>query len=325
MIFLHIRLFYLSPVIISLHPYTFLIYTTMKVRTHITYDLPKSDEYLVLIADSGSTRTDWGLADRGTYIKRITTQGMNPYFQTAAEIDDVIRGELMPQIGKVDIRAVHFYGAGCGAEDKKSFTQRRLKASLGPRVSVESDMMGTARALLGDDSGIACILGTGSNSCLYDGEKIVDQVPSLGFIIGDEGSGASLGKALVGNHFKRKLSANLSRKLTSICGLTLPALLEHAYKNPFPNRYLARFALFLKDNMDEEEVRELIYENFRSFFERNILQYADFNKHPICFTGSIAFHFGALLHAAAQSFSLSIRDIQQNPMEGLVRYHAKPK
>ncbi|MDR2498890.1 MAG: ATPase [Tannerellaceae bacterium] len=282
----------------------------------------EKDKGLVLIADGGSTRTDWGLACGSDLVMRLSSAGMNPYFQTAAEMEAILKASVLPELGDRRIESLYFYGAGCGSAAKNAAMAACMAACFNAPAQVESDMLGAARGLLGMRRGIACILGTGSNSCLYDGRGIIDQVPAMGFILGDEGSGASLGKLLLGEHFKRNLSVRMSARLLTEWGATQADVLEHTYSRPFPSRYLAGFAPFLRENLHEPEIRALVLEAFRSFLERNVLKYAGYAAEPLCFAGSIAYHFADVLRAAARSLSLKIAAIEQSPMEGLARYHA---
>ena len=276
----------------------------------------------ILIADSGSTRTDWGVACNGKYVKRVITGGMNPYFQSTEEMARIINDDLKPQIEGIPLHSAFFYGAGCGSTDKQELTAAEIEKGLGVMTKVDSDMLGAARGLLGRNSGIACILGTGSNSCMYSGQGIVDQVPALGFILGDEGSGATLGKLLINALFKRQLPERLASKLLQERGLSQPDVLERVYRMPFPNRYLAGFTTFLKDNIEEDEIRQLVFESFKSFFERNVMGYVGCSNEIVCFAGSVAYYFAEVLRSAADCFPIKLGTIVQNPMEGLAAYHS---
>lgn len=275
-----------------------------------------------LLADSGSTKTTWCLVSDGSPSLTFRTGGINPFYQTEAGIERELTGNVLPTLPSGGVDAVCFYGAGCIGE--KAAALRRLLARLFPSaqtVDVETDMLGAARALCGHSAGIACILGTGSNSCFYDGTRICANVPPLGFILGDEGSGAVLGKLLVGNVLKRLWPSRLADAFFAYTGLTQEALLDRVYRQPFPNRFLAGLAPFLSARLDEEPVRRLVAGSFRDFLTRNVAQY-DYRTHPVHFTGSVAWHFRALLEEAAHDLGIGLGHVVQSPIEGLVRFHS---
>lgn len=278
---------------------------------------------MILIADSGSTKTEWCLADQGAAVRRLLTAGTNPYFQTPEEISREIRESLRPALEGMPVEAICFYGAGCASPEKNRIVEEALASYFPVPINVYSDLVGAARSLCGDRPGIACILGTGSNSCVYDGQRITDQVSPLGFILGDEGSGATLGKMLVGDCLKRQLPEPLAREFMERYELTPALLLERVYKRPFPNRYLASFSPFLREHLAEPAIHRLVYDSFRSFFVRNILVYKEYGRYPAHFVGSVAFHFQEVLREAAASVGVELGLIRQAPMEGLVEYHFK--
>lgn len=274
-----------------------------------------------LIADSGSTKTDWCLVPAGSPPHTFRTGGINPFYQTEAEIERELTGHVLPLLPPAGVDAVCFYGAGCTGG--KAAALRRLLARLFPSAQVveaETDMLGAARALCGHSAGIACILGTGSNSCFYDGTRICANVPPLGFILGDEGSGAVLGKLLVGNVLKRLWPSRLSEAFFAYTGLTQEALLDRVYRQPFPNRFLAGLAPFLSARLDAEPVRRMVAGSFRDFLARNVAQY-DYHTHPVHFTGSVAWHFRPLLEEVAHGLGIKPGRVVQSPLEGLVRFH----
>jgi N-acetylglucosamine kinase-like BadF-type ATPase len=277
---------------------------------------------MILIADSGSTKTQWCVADREKTAQRIFTAGINPYFQTSKEIRQDIETALFPSIKDFGIEAVYFYGAGCASPEKKQIIYEALSLFLPASIEVYSDLTGAARALCRQQPGIACILGTGSNSCLYNGRMIVGNVPPLGYILGDEGSGAALGKRFISDCLKNLLPRHLIDAFESQYKLTTADILERVYRQPFPNRYLASLARFLKENMHEPRIHELVYDEFRSFFARNVMQYANFEAYPVHFTGSVAFYFQPTLREAARSLSIRIERIEPTPMPDLLAYHS---
>jgi len=277
-----------------------------------------------LIADSGSTKTHWCVIEDKKILKEIFTKGINPFYQSKEEIENELRTNLVPFISEYLINEIHFYGAGCAFEEQKKLISHIFQPFY-PKASikVESDLLAAARSLFGYKKGIACILGTGSNSCLYDGEKIVMNVPPLGFILGDEGSGAVLGKKLVADVLKNQLPQELSTNFLSQYHLNIEIILENVYKKPFPNRYLAQFTPFLKENIQHPSIHNIVYTAFNDFFIRNISQYLSKENVPVAFVGSIAFHFSEILKKVASEKQIVISMIRQQPMEGLITYHSE--
>ena len=271
---------------------------------------------MIAIADSGSTKTTWSFVDGDGTESRQETGGINPYYQSDEEMKQLLEEALL---GKT-IDTVHFYGAGC--TPAKQPVVERLLAQLLPnaKVEVESDLLGAARGLCGVSPGIACILGTGSNSCQYDGTLITHNVSPLGFILGDEGSGAYLGKRLVGDLLKGQLPAELKDAFLKIYKLTMADIIERVYRQPFPNRFLASFSPFILEHIEQPDVRLLVADSFRTFLERNVMQY-DYAHHGVHFVGSVAWHYREILHETATHLGLTVGEIEQSPMAGLVIYH----
>ncbi len=278
---------------------------------------------MILLADSGSTKTEWAVVEKGGQARRILTKGINPVYQTEEEIAGAVADELVPQLdGPAVFEALHFYGSGC-LPHNTAVVARALTARLHVQGTVEvtTDMLGAARSLCGRERGIACILGTGSNSCLYDGESIVENVPPLGFILGDEGSGASLGKQLVGDLLKNQLADGLKAAFFEEFPLTPADIIERVYRRPFPNRFLASLSPFLARHLDDEGIRRLARDSFKAFIRRNVMQYTGYRECTVHFTGSIAYHYRELLQEAARETGLHIGRVTQSPMEGLICYH----
>lgn len=274
-----------------------------------------------LIADSGSTKTDWCLTeDNGRILQQIKTGGINPVFLSDEELCDATR-DVARQVEDIRPEAIRFYGAGC-IPTQTERVRRALKQAFTGTEDVEaaSDMLGAARALCGRRAGIACILGTGSNSCFYDGENIVANVSPLGFILGDEGSGAVLGKLLVGSLLKNQLTPGLKEAFLEQYALTPADIIERVYRRPLPNRFLASLSPFLAAHLEDAGVHQLVLDAFRDFLRRNVMQY-DWQAHDVHCCGSIAFHYKKILAEAAVSLGIRIGQIIQSPMEGLVRYH----
>jgi N-acetylglucosamine kinase-like BadF-type ATPase len=274
-----------------------------------------------LIADSGSTRTTWQVSDSAILCKEHLTTGINPFYQTQDEISTLIKENMAPALSQYPIDEIFFYGAGCAFDDKKKMVANALQASFPEaHVAVESDLLGAARGLFQHEKGIACILGTGSNSCEYNGESIVKNVSPLGYILGDEGSGAVLGKLFIGDCLKNQLPDWLREKFFDEYELTPAMILDRVYKQAFPNRFLASFTPFLSAHLEEPAIFNLVYDAFDSFIVRNLFQY-NTAELPIGFIGSIALHFSDVLEIAAAEHQLNIARILKNPVEGLMEYH----
>ena len=278
---------------------------------------------MILIADSGSTKTDWAAVDGGTVVCRTQTKGMNPFFQTEEEMTAELRDVLLPQLPSLPVESVYFYGAGCTPEKCPVVAETLRKALNVTRNSeVYSDMLGAARGLCGREEGIVCIMGTGSNSCLYNGEKFTANVSPLGFILGDEGSGAVLGKLLVGDLLKNQLGQELKDKFLQQFNLTPADIIDRVYRKPFPNRFLASLSPFLAQNIQEPGIRNLVKNSFLAFLRRNVMQYENYQMHRVHFIGSIAYYYKEILTEAVQECGLHMGNIMKAPMEGLIRYHA---
>ena len=278
---------------------------------------------MILIADSGSTKTSWCITEAGNVLQTIHTSGINPYFQSKDEIADQLTRELFPQleVEKKDIRAVYFYGAGC-VYDKVETVQGAIENLMNvPVIEVYTDLLAAARGVCGRQPGIACILGTGSNSCFYDGETIVQNVSPLGYILGDEGGGAVLGKLLVGDLLKGMMSDELKNKFLQQYELTPAQIIDRVYRQPFPNRFLAGLSPFLAENIHEPMIYSLVLNSFKSFIIRNVKQY-DYCAWPVHFTGSIAYYYRDILADAASETGIRTGIVVKSPLQGLVAFHA---
>lgn len=277
---------------------------------------------MILIADSGSTKTSWSLVDREGMMFEYTTLGINPFFQSEEDIYEDLAANLFPKICMISIEEIFFYGAGCALPEKKEVVARALRRFY-PKatIEIESDLLAVARAQCRQNVGIACILGTGSNSCFYNGEKIVKNVSPLGYILGDEGSGAVLGRLLVSDCLKNQLPQRLTDKFFKRFDITPAQILENVYKRPFPNRFLASFTIFLSENICEPEIAEIVNKGFRDFLTRNVMQY-DYENYCVHVIGSIAYYFADNLNAVAGELGVTIGSIERSPMKGLVIYHS---
>lgn len=277
---------------------------------------------MLLIADSGSTKTDWRLVDEdGKTVTKTKTEGLNPYFLSGQKIAAIIKERVLPVIH--DVEKVFFYGAGCGLPAKAAQVADSLtiiSARLPPEVS--GDILGSARSLLQDTRGTACILGTGSNSCIYDGREIISIMPSLGFMFSDWGSGTVMSKDLISLILQEKLPAELIEDFQETYQVGRVEILDNIYNKPLPNRFLASFTPFLLKYSEEPACRQIILDNFRNFFLYYVLRYPDREKElKVSFTGSIAHNFRKYLLEVAGDMDIAIEKIVQHPMEGLVHYH----
>jgi N-acetylglucosamine kinase-like BadF-type ATPase len=278
---------------------------------------------MILLADGGSTKVDWCLVDHGVLKKRVYTKGANPFHRTTEDISNEINLLLVPELKNDKIDAVYFYGAGCAFPEKNELIKHAIAENFeAPCIKVDSDLLGTAVGLWGDKPGIACVLGTGSNSCFYDGEKIVEHVSPLGFMLGDEGSGAVLGRLFMGSCLKNQFSPAIKEAFFKYINLTVPQILDKVYKQPMPSRFMASICPFIKDYLHEQSIHDLVYTAFEDFFKKNVMQY-DYRNHQVSFAGSVAYHFKDILVEVASGLHIEVGDIVQSPMDGLIKFYSK--
>ena len=275
---------------------------------------------MILIADSGSTKTDWALvSDQSSTV--VAMQGISPVHQSDAQIRQILTDELLSQLSAADVDAVYFYGSGVRSD--KEAPMASLLQGLFPAagaVEAHSDLLGAARALCGHKEGVACILGTGANSCLYDGSRVVQNTSALGYILGDEGSGAVLGRALLNGLYKGVLSKEIKDLFENETGLTLNEVIERVYRQPLPNRFLASLAPFIHRHLDDSGIRSMVISCFCEFFSKNIKPYNRLDL-PVGFVGSVAWYFSDELREAAEMTGFSVGTILQSPISALVAYH----
>ena len=277
---------------------------------------------MILIADSGSTKTDWRLIAPDGLVAQAKTVGFNPYYQSTEDIFSSLEGSLLPQLNGQKPGEIFFYGAGCGDEAKRKIVaDALLQAFPESVVTVQHDLIAAARALCRHEPGIACILGTGSNSCLYNGREIVQNIPPLGFILGDEGSGAYLGKRIIQAFLRQELPEDLQENFAKRYKVTKEDILDKVYAQPFPNRYMATFAKYLFDKRRHPAVYPLIHQSFTDFFDKSVCRYPGYSELPVHFVGSIAFYFGDILRKIARERQIRVQHILENPIAGLTLYH----
>ena len=274
-----------------------------------------------LIADSGATKAEWCLLHNGKR-KTVFTQGISPYFLNTEQITDLLLKELKPKLRNIEVDEIYYYGTGCANPiNAKSVKKAVSKVFPESKVDVNHDLMAAARALCGKKKGVACILGTGSNSCYYDGKKIVKNSPGLGYVLGDEGSGAYLGKKVIQYYLYGTFDDELRGRFDLTYTTNTAEILESVYKKPLPNRYLASFAKFLADNRGHYMIENIIEDGLNDFFFSHLCKYRETWTLPVHFAGSVAFGFKDVLQQLCNSYEFELGRVMKNPMEGLVEYH----
>ena len=279
---------------------------------------------MILIAESGSTKTDWRLLD-GQKVAQTETIGLNPYFVDSDQIAAEIKAFINENRSK-KITEVHFYGTGVTDESKSEIVKTGILKALGypSEVFTYSDVIAAARALFRKNEGIACILGTGSNSCLWDGEKISFQIPPLGFWLGDEGSGGHLGKLLMLDYLHKEMPGDILEIFEQKYGvLTRGEILTKAYKEDKPNKYFASFSVFLSENRNNEYCINLIKNSFKQYLEKYLLKYPQLKEQSIGFVGSIAYYYQDILAGVCGENGITISKIIEKPMDELQKFHEK--
>lgn len=276
---------------------------------------------MILIADSGSTKTDWRLIDENKQIQQFSTQGINPYFNTTKQILTVLKSELSSNI-QHPISNIFFYGAGCRVEDKKKIVELALSEVFPKsKIEIHTDLLGAARSLCGKNAGIAAILGTGANTCYYDGSKIVENRTSAGFILGDEGSGAHIGKTFVQAFLNDEMPKDIADRFVARFKLSKDDIIDAVYRQPMPNRFLASFSKFIYQNLKEQYILDLVAGCFNQFFDKHICKYEKHKEVKLSCTGSVAFYYSNALRAVALEKGVSIDTITETPIAGLTLYH----
>ncbi len=279
---------------------------------------------MILIADSGSTKTAWRLINDTGGIEQFTTVGMNPVHKNQSELQEIIQSELIGpnKLNPESIEQLHFYGAGCIPGDATDRMREVLKIVFKEaHIEVADDMLAVARGVCGHSPGIACILGTGSNSCLFDGTHITFKIPALGFILGDEGSGAWLGKELLGAFIRKELPAALSESFEKQYHLDRSQILNEVYRGDRPASFLAGFSKFLFRHRSEPYVHRLVHRGFSTFLEKNVMRYPEYQSLPVHFSGSVAFYYSTILRKAAYEKGITLKNIVEGPIAGLALYH----
>jgi glucosamine kinase len=276
---------------------------------------------MILIADSGASKTDWRILDDKGTIEQAQSIGYNPYYQPIEQFEQEVREVLVPQV-KPDVQKIYYYGTGCSS-DKNRKLIRNVLANFYPDAHIEiwHDLLAAARALCGTEEGIACILGTGANSCYYDGVQIVDNVTSLGYLLGDEGSGAWLGKNIVADYLRKDLPEKLWDQFKKRFPFDKDEILDRVYTQEMPSRFLGSFSHFIFQHLREPYCYKLVYNGFDQFFEKNIVKYNRYKTLKVHFTGSVAYYFSDILRQVANDKGITVKNILENPIAGLTLYH----
>ncbi len=276
---------------------------------------------MIIIADSGSSKIDWRLLAQDGTIQQASSPGFNPYYQPLDHLMQSIRESLIPVV-QGNVTKVFFYGTGVSSSRNQDLVRSAfLEFFPGATVNIEWDLLGAARALCGREKGIACILGTGSNSCLYDGNTITDQVANLGWILADEGSGTNLGKTLLVDYLRKKMPEHLSKQFQQRFPFTREEFLEKIYQQEKPSTFLATFSKFIFQHLKEPYCYQLVYNGFSEFYENNVMKYPEYQNLKVHFVGSIAFYYSDLLRQVANDKGVTVKNILETPIAGLTLYH----
>jgi glucosamine kinase len=280
---------------------------------------------VTLIADSGATKAEWCLLNNGKK-KTLFTQGISPYFLNTDQIAELVTKELIAKLKNVTVEYIYYYGTGCSNIDNaKNIKKALTRVFPTAEASVNTDLMGAARAVCGHEKGIACILGTGSNSCYFNGKSIMKNSPGIGYVLGDEGSGAYLGKKVLQYYLYNTFDEDLRARFDAKFVTTGSEILDNVYKKPLPNRYMASFALFLAENRGHYMIENIIEDGLNDFFFQHLCKYNEVWKYPVHFIGSVASGFKDVLEQLCHSYEFELGTVLKNPMEGLVKFHKDNK
>ncbi len=277
---------------------------------------------MILIADSGSTHTDWVFIEKDEHEKKYQTAGFNPYYVPSHEMVNSLEKNLVPFVNNGAVRYVYFYGSGCSTDKKRFIVEEALgKVFPNAHTEVNHDLLGAARGLFNDRPGIACILGTGSNSCLYDGTGIRENIPSLGYFFGDEGSSAHIGRLFLTALLRKDLPVHILEEFEEAYSYNLEDILDAVYNQPRPNRFLGSFMPFIAGYREDPMIHALIFRSFDEFIQEQVIRYTDYQDYTVSYVGSVAYHMKNLLTNVARQYDLSIGDIHADPLDGLIKYH----
>lgn len=278
---------------------------------------------MILIADSGGSKTDWRLVQRDGKIGQASAPGFNPYYQPIDDLKKNVKEILLPQIND-HVDKIFYYGAGASSlKNQMSIKSAFLEFFPEAEIEIGWDLLAAARALCGHEPGIACIMGTGSNSCFYDGEKIVENVANLGWILADEGSGAHIGKQFLIDYLRKRIPDTLARQFYERFPMNREEFLEHIYQKEKPSAFLASFMKFIFQHLKEPYCYKLVYNSFSEFYENNVMKYENYKNVKVHFTGSVAFYFSDVLRQVANDKGITVKNILEGPISGLTLYHTQ--
>jgi len=278
---------------------------------------------MILIADSGASKTDWRMLGPNGSIEQAQSIGYNPYYQPIEQLDKEVREVLVPQV-KHPVKKIFYYGTGCSSDKNRKMIRTALERYFtDAHIEVWHDLLAAARALCGEEPGIACILGTGSNSCYYDGVRIVENVTSLGYVLGDEGSGAWMGKKIVADYLRKDLPEKLWDHFKKRFPMDRDEILSRVYSQEMPSRFLGSFSHFIFQHLKEPYCYKLVYDGFSEFMEKNVMRYEKYNELKVHFVGSVAFYFSDILRQVANDKGITLKNILESPIAGLTLYHNK--
>ncbi|MFN0291245.1 BadF/BadG/BcrA/BcrD ATPase family protein [Pedobacter helvus] len=283
---------------------------------------------MILIADGGSTKTNWCLINEAGRKIHFNTEGYNPYFAKQDYIENSLRTTLPDSLDASKLKEIYYYGAGCSTDaNKKIVSDAMQKVFVNAEIYVDHDLLASCRALLGDEPGFAAILGTGTNTCLYDGDGITLNIDSLGYFLGDEGSGSYIGKRLLADYMKGFMPKGLSESFFNIYGLSNEDIFDNIYNKPLPNRFCASFSKFLYDfkTTYQEYTEDVVDTAFTAFFEKLVIHYPNYNKYLLNVVGSVGYSFRDRLSVVADKYEMGVGKIIRSPIDDLVEYHLSKK
>jgi glucosamine kinase len=276
---------------------------------------------MLIIVDSGSTKSDWQIIHADGKKELVSTMGFNPFFHDEDRVELELKKEFVHQVKVDEAKEVYFYGAGCSDKMRCDVIKGGLvRIFKNAKIVVDHDLLASARAACGNKAGVACIIGTGSNTCLYDGSKIIDNVTNMGYLLGDEGSGSHLGKLLLRAYFYRELPDDMKALFEAEYGSNKREFLNHIYGEA-PNVYLSSFATFFSKNRTHFYIQKLVSEAFTELINRHILKYEGCHSLPISFVGSIAHYFKDILKMTLEEHDLDLGNVIQKPIDSLVEFH----
>jgi N-acetylglucosamine kinase-like BadF-type ATPase len=275
----------------------------------------------ILIADSGSTKTEWVLIQNGNK-EYFNSDGLNPYFRTHGQLSEAIKNGVKKSISEVKVDKIFFYGSGSGNASRKAILENAIRQNFpDSEIQIESDLLGAAIACFGDKPGVACILGTGSNSCVYDGKEIIKNIPSLGFVFGDEGSGGYFGKRILNGYYYKTMPEDLRKALDETSDMTLEGILHKIYEEPQANRFVASFSKMLSDHKDHPYIKEMVKKGFEAFADKQLGYFKESMEMEIGFVGSIASVYNEILHEVLEERGMNLATVVRKPLDNLVKFH----